>query len=59
MGDFNAILSKIGKCGKEVKITNFANRLKANVVELEICEIYRILHPENKIYTWRKCTIKA
>jgi hypothetical protein len=52
-GDFNTYLSKLDKYG-DYKATEYSNRIKTIMDELSICDIFRVLNPNNRRYSWRK-----
>jgi exonuclease III len=53
-GDFNTYLSDLDKYGKTGKLTEYNTRINTLINELDLCDIFRVLNPELKRYTWRK-----
>ena len=58
-GDLNTTFSELNKFSKGIKISTFANRLQNIMDDLDLCDIYRILNPDTRRYTWRKMTHKG
>jgi exonuclease III len=57
-GDLNTYLSNLDKQG-EFKATDFSNRIKTIMNEIGLCDIFRVLNPDTRRYSWRKMTFNG
>jgi exonuclease III len=55
-GDFNTHLGELDNYKSNMHISNFARRLITMMEDLDMCDIYRILNPDTRRYTWRRLT---
>jgi hypothetical protein len=53
-GDLNCHLTQTDKYGSNYKQTIFASRLNTIIEELNVMDIWRVLNPDTKRFTWRK-----
>ena len=59
-GDLNLHLSPtLDKYGKDESMTKYAKKVKNILEEHNLCDIWRLLNPHKKRYTWRKITSKG
>ena len=59
-GDLNLHLSPtLDKYGKAETNTKYAKKVKSIIEEPNLCDIWRLLNPFKKRYTWRKLTSKG
>jgi exonuclease III len=54
-GDLNTCLDQLDKYGTYKGETSFAKRLKLIMDDTNLVDIWRILNPETRRYTWRMC----
>ena len=57
-GDLNLVLDSLKDCYNYTNVNNPRSRQKVVdlITELELVDVYRYLHPNQKRYTWRKKT---
>jgi exonuclease III len=53
-GDFNTYMGDLDKHGEIKKLSEYSCRIKTILEELNMCDIYRVLNPEIRRYSWRK-----
>ena len=53
-GDLNTTLTKIDKYRQHIRTSKYADKLNNMIDELDMCDIFRVLHPETQRFTWRK-----
>jgi exonuclease III len=53
-GDFNTYMSDLDKHGEIKKASEYSSRIKTIIEEVNMCDIYRVLNPEIRRYSWRK-----
>jgi exonuclease III len=59
-GDMNMILEPhIDKYQNTDKITKYATKIRQILEEYDLCDIWRLLHPDKRRYTWRRNTPKG
>jgi exonuclease III len=58
-GDLNTYLSDLDKHGIINKQSEYSMRISSLMLDLDLCDIYRVTNPEARRYTWRKMTAKG